>query len=123
VRCALPLDAVIETMRLLPVEPIASAPRAVLGVAIIRGAPVPVVDLGWVIAGRPSAAGRLVTIRVADRTVALAVDGVDGVHRLDMAEAPPPLLAGAEAIADLAAADGALMVVLQTTKILPAGVP
>ena len=43
--CALPLQNVMETMRLLPIEPVAGAPRSVLGLCPIRGAPVPVVDL------------------------------------------------------------------------------
>ena len=34
IRCALPLAAVIETMRLLPVERIAGAPAWILGVSI-----------------------------------------------------------------------------------------
>ena len=43
--CALPLEHVSETMRPLPVEPIAGVISPVAGVAIIRGGPVPVVDV------------------------------------------------------------------------------
>src|SRR5205809_310773 len=44
--CALPLMHVIETMRPLPIEPMACALSFVRGISIIRGAPTPVVDLG-----------------------------------------------------------------------------
>ena len=43
--CALPVGVVIETLRPLPLEPIAGAPAFVTGPAIIRGEPVPVVEL------------------------------------------------------------------------------
>src|SRR6185295_4576205 len=42
--CALPIARVIETMRPLPVRRIERAPDIVLGAAIIRGIPTPVVD-------------------------------------------------------------------------------
>ena len=45
--CALPLGAVIETLRPLPLRPLAGAPAGVLGVAVVRGSPVPVIDLAW----------------------------------------------------------------------------
>jgi purine-binding chemotaxis protein CheW len=44
--CALPLAHVVETMRPLPIEPLGGMPGFVQGIAIIRGAPVPVVDAG-----------------------------------------------------------------------------
>ena len=43
--CAIPLDYVAETMRPLPIEPVAGTPGFVRGVSVIRGAPTPVVDL------------------------------------------------------------------------------
>ena len=42
--CAIPLDHVAETMRPLPIEPVAGTPGFVRGVSVIRGAPTPVVD-------------------------------------------------------------------------------
>ena len=56
--CAVPIAHVVEVMRALPVEPIPGAPSFVPGLAIIRGAPMPVVDLGLLTGGR-SASGRL----------------------------------------------------------------
>ena len=43
---ALPLEHVVETMRPLPVEPLGDAPRFILGLSIVRGEPIPVVDVG-----------------------------------------------------------------------------
>src|SRR5271155_6034274 len=47
--CALPIGHVVETMRPLPTEPVAGAKAFVRGLALIRGAAVPVIDLAHVI--------------------------------------------------------------------------
>jgi purine-binding chemotaxis protein CheW len=43
--CCLPLESVSETMRSLAVDAVAGMPAFVAGVSIVRGAPLPVVDL------------------------------------------------------------------------------
>ena len=43
--CAFPLHHVAETMRPLPIKPVAGTPGFVCGVSVIRGTPTPVVDL------------------------------------------------------------------------------
>ncbi|MFL5302954.1 MAG: chemotaxis protein CheW, partial [Anaeromyxobacteraceae bacterium] len=43
--CALPLACVVETLRPLHTSPLAGTPACVSGVAVVRGAPTPVVDL------------------------------------------------------------------------------
>lgn len=106
--CALPLGNVRETMRLLPIETLAGAPQIVLGLSRIRGAVVPVIHLGALF-GEPDAEPKgLVTVALGDRTVALAVDHVIGVHRIadDALQALPPLLRGAAG--DIVAAIGTL---------------
>jgi purine-binding chemotaxis protein CheW len=97
--CALPLACVGETMRPLPVESLPGTPGGVKGVSVIRGAPTPVVDLRALLGGdteRPPA--RFVTLRVDDRSVALAVDAVEGIRALDRDELRklPPLLQNAD---------------------------
>lgn len=88
--CALPIEHVAETMRPLPVEPLSGSPPFVLGVAVIRGLPTPVVDLAAFLSGRAGAAiGRFVAVRLGERRAALAVAGVLGVRIL-----PPEALAG-----------------------------
>ena len=121
---ALAAEDVVETMRLQPTQPLASVPPFVLGVSIIRGAPVPVVDvgalLGAVEAPNPT---RLVTVRTGARQVALAVEEVLGVRALARGPARdlPPLLtrAGADTIAAVASLDAHLLMVLQATRMIP----
>lgn len=122
--CAVPLPHVVETLRPLPLEPLASPPPFVLGLSVIRGAPVPVVDLGRLLgaAGAPLPV-RFVVLRVAGRRVALAVEGVLGVRELDPARLQdlPPLLSGAEAgaVEAVAAHDAHLLVVLRAARTVP----
>ena len=96
--CALPLVHVIETMRPLPIETFAGLPTFVRGVAIIRGVPTPVIDLGAVLGKPVERAERFVTIRAGERQVALSVNGVLGVREIETIAAIgefPPLLQGA----------------------------
>jgi len=97
--CAIPLTHVVETMRPLPMERIAGTPAFVQGVAIIRGTPTPVVDLGAILGIPIRDAGRLVTLHVANRQVAVSVSAVIGVRDLSAGALPelPPLLSGASA--------------------------
>jgi chemotaxis signal transduction protein len=44
-QCAFPLHLVAETLRPLPIEPVAGTPSFVRGMSVIRGKPTPVVDL------------------------------------------------------------------------------
>jgi purine-binding chemotaxis protein CheW len=110
-------------MRPLPVEVIAGSPRPVLGFAIIRGRPMPVVDLGWALAAEPSRPSRFVTIDVAGRHVALAVDAVVGVRAIpnDALDDLPPLLAEADAsvVAAVGTLDEQLLVVLRSARLVP----
>ena len=121
--CALPLEHVSETMRPLPVEPIAGVISPVSGVAIIRGGPVPVVDVARLIAGRRSQPSRFVTVDVAARRVALAVDTVVGVrtiHTEALNELPPLLQdAPADVIAGIGTLDAELLVVLRCARLVP----
>lgn len=121
---ALPLGAVVETMRPLPVRPLAEPPPFVAGVAIIRGAPVPVVDLATLLGAAPDERPtRFVTIAVGQRLVALAVAAVRGLGAIDDARCGPlpPLLAAASAraVAALAALDGELVALLDAARIVP----
>lgn len=120
--CALPLEQVVETMRPLPIESVAGAPRFVRGLAVIRGAPVPVVDVGWLLGDADSPGGRLVTLSVGTRRVALAVDSVVGIRALPAGarHALPPLLsAGSSAlVSEVGLLDAELLLVLQSSQLL-----
>jgi len=120
--CAVPIAHVIEVMRPLPVERMSGAPSFVQGLAIIRGTPMPVVDLGVLTGGRP-ASGRFVTLRLGDRRAAMAVDAVVDVRVLDgwLLDALPPLLrdAGAEIVDAIGVIDRELLVSLCAGRLVP----
>jgi purine-binding chemotaxis protein CheW len=119
--CAIPLAHARETMRMLPIEPLADAPRFVLGLSIIRDQAVPVVDLAALL-GSEGARARLIALRVGERSVAVAVDAVVGVQRLEtetLASVPPLVqVAGAEAIEAMGVLDAQLLVVLRASRLL-----
>jgi len=122
--CALPLAQVVETMRPLPIEPLAAMIPFVRGLSIIRGAPVVVVDAGALLGSSDQAMPtRFVAVRAGERSVALAVEDVLGVRdlaRSEMTELPPLLRdASDELVAAVGTLDAALMVVLRTARLLP----
>jgi purine-binding chemotaxis protein CheW len=122
--CALPLQHISETMRPLPLEPFNGMPPYVDGLSIIRGAPVPVVDLARLL-GNESAARRtrLVVVKVQGRRVALSVERVIGIRALDTSRsgALPPLLGNARSdfVSAVGSLDAHLLVVLESGRILP----
>jgi purine-binding chemotaxis protein CheW len=120
--CMVPLAHVIETMRPLPIDVVGDMPRFVVGLSVIRGAPVPVVDLSPALGGgEASVTSRFVSLRLGDRRVALAVNSVIGVRDIDHAalqEMPPLLAAGADLIDAIGTLDAQLLVVLRATRIL-----
>jgi purine-binding chemotaxis protein CheW len=126
-RFALPIAEVVETCRPLPVQPIAGAPAFVRGVTVLRGAPVPVVDLAALLgAGGEARGARLVVLRAGARQVALEVDEVIGATPLDASAlaASPPLLREAVGghLEALGALDGALLGVIDAARLVPEAV-
>ena len=122
--CALALSNVAETMRPLPIEPLAGAPETVRGLSIIHGSPVPVVDLGGLLDSQlPSPSTRFVMIRAGERMVALIVDAVLGIREIASAQLGdmPPLLsdAHAERVEAIGALDAELFLVLNAAHLVP----
>jgi purine-binding chemotaxis protein CheW len=122
--CSLPLTFVAETMRRQPLSPIADAPSFVSGLSVIRGSPTPVIDLAVLLQGGEIEPRRmLVTLRIEQRLVALAVDGVLGVRELgsqSVRELPPLIrTARPEMIEAIGVLDRQLLVVLAATQIIP----
>lgn len=121
--CALPLENIVENLRPLPIKPIADAPRFVLGLSMIRGAPVPVVDIGSLFDGRATRPQRMVTLEVDGRLVALVVESVIGVRSLgrDACNALPPLLREAcgEVVSAIGTLDAELLLFLRAARIVP----
>ena len=124
-RAGIPLACVRETMRALPITRVGGAPHFVLGLSIIRGASVPVVELGAFLgAGEERRQiGRVVTLEVDGRAVALAVERVIGVSELDVQalESMPPLLSRAahDSVSALALCDSKLLLVLEAARLVP----
>jgi purine-binding chemotaxis protein CheW len=122
--CAWPLSHVVETLRPLPIEPIAGAPSFVCGLAVIRGEALPVVDvarlLGLHAAPPPE---RFVVVVTDDRRVALAVSAVLGVRRVATGSRQtwPPLLNQAESavVAAVGLLDAQLLLFLRTGRLIP----
>src|SRR5262245_46180333 len=80
--CALPLGSVIETMRPLPLRRVAGAPAFLLGIGIVRGEPVPVIDAARLLADIAAPPTRYVSVRVGERRAVLAVEEVLGVRAI-----------------------------------------
>jgi purine-binding chemotaxis protein CheW len=126
--CGLPLERVLETLRPLPVEPLAQMPEFVRGLTLLRGRPTPVVDARRLLGSdsRP-APGRYVALDLGEqpgaRIVALAVDAVIGVRQVDAAlfgELPGLLReSNRELVGALGALDSELLLVLEHARLLP----
>lgn len=122
---ALPLKHVLETMRPLPVEPLAGSLPFIDGVAVVRGMTVPVVNVEALLGGGTrSAVNRFVSVRVGERTIALAVSAVLGVWPSEALGlgALPPLLDGAvaDAVQAIGRLDGQLLTVLRAASLVSA---
>ena len=123
-RCALPVDAVEETMRPLPVEALPGLPPFVVGASLIRGRPTPIVDLSALLDGvRAPNPARLVSVRTsATRRVGLLVDEVLGLWKGDAIPSlalPPLLAADGDIVEHLAELDHELVTVLRAGVLVP----
>ena len=123
--CAFPLHHVAETLRPLPIKPVAGTPGFVCGVSIIRGTPTPVVDLKALLENSDNSPsyGRFVTLKLDDRRVAIGVDSVVGLRHLDSAQLGdlPPLLrdVSADLVESFGTRDAELLLVLRAAHIGP----
>ena len=123
--CAFPLHHVAETLRPLPIKPVAGTPGFVCGVSIIRGTPTPVVDLKALLENSENSPsyGRFVTLKLDDRRVAIGVDSVVGLRHLDSAQLGelPPLLRDVSfgLIESFGTRDAQLLLVLRAARIVP----
>lgn len=122
--CAFPLHYVAETMRPLPIQPVAGTPNCVRGVSVIRGTPTPVVDLKALLDNGENCPsyGRFVTLKLEDRQVAIGVDRVVGLRYLDSTQLGdlPPLLrdVNADLIESFGTRDAQLLLLLRAARIV-----
>lgn len=82
-----------EVLRAPPITRLPFPPPTILGIASVRGALVPILDLGERLLGRPAnRAGRLVVVRdpYGDGSIGLLVDAVLDLVPLDRRAEEPP---------------------------------
>ncbi|MCK7593364.1 chemotaxis protein CheW [Pseudomarimonas salicorniae] len=123
-RCALPLGQVREVLRPLPLQPIPELPDYVAGLTVLRGHPVPVVDLSSWLGLARGEVGRWLHLVQGARRLALAVEAVDGVREIEGAEweAMPCLLRDRDAESALSRfgeVDGQLLSLVEAARLLP----
>ncbi|BCJ92245.1 chemotaxis protein CheW [Terrihabitans soli] len=120
---ALPISCIVEIMRPQPIVPVEGAPDYILGLSIIRGQPVPIVDVGRLIGGKASMCSRIVTVRLGARTVGLCADAVLGKQQIGRATLArlPPLLSrvATTAIDEVGTLDREFLFVLQGGCLIP----
>lgn len=120
--CGIPVGHVHEICRPLRLEAAPGAPAGVSGIAMLRGQATPVLDLGWVLSGRPlDSARRWIRLRVGERAVALAASAVSGLRAVPAADfqALPPVLSGSGARQSYALLDRELVAVLDASRAVP----
>ena len=123
--CALNLQGLGEVMRPQPVDPVAGMPDYVDGLAVIRGNPLPVVNLPRLLCGSTSETGteeRFVTAESDGRQLALRVDEVAGIVPLqsEIWSGLPSLLDSLQAqhLAALGSHQGHLLMLLRRANLL-----
>ena len=120
---ALAVKDVRETMRPLPIEPLSGAPPFVLGLAIVRGSPTPVIDAGRLLGSSASSPARFISLKLEERAAVLAVDAVLDIRPLPkgILVDTPPLLREADQglISVIGALDTKLLVVLEAARLVP----
>ena len=93
-------------MRPLPITPMSGLPSFVPGIAVVRGRPTPVVDLGLLLGSRVDLPPtRFVTLRLATRWLAVAVSSVRGIQTV--------------AGDGLTTLDGGLLLTVHAAQLLP----
>jgi purine-binding chemotaxis protein CheW len=129
--CAIAAANVVEIMRPLPLRPCDPSCRAVTGLAVVRGQPLPVVELGKLLTKASTGSSaeepvrRFVSLRTGkSAAVVLAVSAVVGLRELSPTQYRelPPLMAqlSPEAVAQIGVVDGEFFAVLEAARLLPA---
>jgi purine-binding chemotaxis protein CheW len=95
----------------------------VLGLAIVRGSPTPVIDAGRLLGASASTPARFISLKMEERAAVLAVDAVLDIRVLPkgILVDTPPLLREADQhlVSVIGALDAELLVVLEAARLLP----
>ncbi len=124
-RCAIPLDRVREAARLRVLAPLPGAPPAYRGVALVRGEPLGVVDVGIALGDESSARppdgdGPRMLIVVEGEPHALLVDAIDGFELIPE-ERQTPAPPGTGRVAGLVAEGDRTLRILDLGQLLARG--
>jgi len=123
--CAMPISHVSEILRPLPYETFKDLPPFISGVSVIRGTPLPVLNLNYLLGHeeKNSHMQRFIIIRNEDTHLACLVDEVIGIENIEaktITEAPPLLRnTHADLISAMGVLDQKFLLVLQTLIDLP----
>lgn len=121
---AVPIDQVREVMKLWAVTPVPNSPGHVLGVTTLRGAVLPVIDLGRILGipeGQRDDKSRIVVASINDERTGIVVDRVQGVMRIredEIRPAPETIehAPGAEYLKGIVRRDERLYILLDLEK-------
>lgn len=119
--CAIPRNHVVEVLRPLAIASFPDAPPGVMGVSVVRGVSIPVVD-GRTLAGAGSGElKRLVVLRTGERHVGLAVESIVGLRTIPETALTelPPLLRDNAVASRLGAMDDQMLIVLDAARLVP----
>jgi purine-binding chemotaxis protein CheW len=124
----LPITDVAEIREMLPITPLPAkgSPTWILGLINLRGMILPVVDIHQrlkpVAGRREESAGQLVIVKSPEYWLALRVDSIYGMVRLEPSEfkPAPSNTEESEFLSQVAMLDGQLLIELNTSKILEA---
>lgn len=117
-------------MRALPVNPVPDMPDFMLGLSMIRGAPVPVLDTARLMGtmaplhqSQAAIPARYVALAIGERSVALAVDDVIGVRTVaaeELSSIAPLLDAVDEGVVQaISTLDRELLLILRAGRLVP----
>jgi len=123
---ALPIEAVRETLPILPITRVVLTPACIAGVFSLRGDIVPAIDLG-VLMGFPrtevGSDSRIVVISHADSVAGIVVESLRDLRTIDTPLDPPPVnlsAAVAQLLVGVAATETGTVRVLDASAILSA---
>jgi purine-binding chemotaxis protein CheW len=95
----------------------------VLGLAIVRGSPTPVIDAGRLLGSSSSSPARFISLKLDERAAVLAVDEVLDIRVLPkgvLVDTPKLLReAGQHLVSVIGALDAKLLVVLEAARLVP----